>query len=132
MYCRHWRRARADRPATPPPSKSCGVVPVRLGADALGGAVNLVTDQQYETHAGFSYQVGSFGTHRASLDGRWRREPTGFVLGATAFLDVAENDYRVDVQIPDERGRLFAATVPRSHDGYDAYGVTQQPELGSG
>jgi len=88
--------------------------------------------EQYETHAGFSYQVGSFGTHRASLDGRWRREPTGFVLGATAFLDVAENDYRVDVQIPDERGRLFAATVPRSHDGYDAYGVIQQPELGSG
>ena len=58
-----------------------GVVPVRFGADALGGAVNLVTDQSYETHLGVSYQIGSFGTHRATVDGRWRHEPTGFIVG---------------------------------------------------
>lgn len=100
-----------------------GVVPVRFGADALGGAVNLVTDQSYETHAGASYQVGSFGTHRATLDGRYRHESTGIIAGGIAFVDVAENDYEVDVEVPDEVGRLHPATVPRFHDAYLAYGA---------
>src|SRR5688572_3568788 len=43
-----------------------GVVPVRFGADALGGVVHLVSSRNYETHVGASYQVGSFGTHRAT------------------------------------------------------------------
>jgi outer membrane receptor protein involved in Fe transport len=101
-----------------------GVVPVRFGADALGGAVNLVTDQSYETHLGVSYQIGSFGTHRATVDGRWRHEPTGFVVGGAAFLDVAKNDYEVDVEVADAQGRLSPATVPRFHDGYLSYGAT--------
>jgi len=101
-----------------------GVVPVRFGADALGGAVNLVTDQSYETHLGVSYQIGSFGTHRATVDGRWRHEPTGFIVGAAAFLDVAENDYEIDVEVADAQGRLSPATVRRFNDGYLSYGGT--------
>jgi TonB family protein len=34
-----------------------GVVPIRFGADALGGAVNLVSDTSYVTHAGASYPL---------------------------------------------------------------------------
>jgi vitamin B12 transporter len=101
-----------------------GVVPVRFGADALGGAVNLVTDQSYDTHLGVSYQIGSFGTHRATIDGRWRHEPTGIVVGGAAFLDIAENDYEVDVEVADAQGRLSPATVPRFHDAFLAYGAT--------
>jgi TonB family protein len=101
-----------------------GVVPIRFGADALGGAVNLVSDQAYHPHAGASYQVGSFGTHRVTVDGRWRHEPSGLVLGAIAFVDAAKNDYDVDVEIPDERGRPQPATVPRFHDAYRAWGGT--------
>lgn len=100
-----------------------GVVPVRFGADALGGAVNLATDQSYETHLGASYQAGWFGTHRATLDGRYRHEPSGLIIGAAAFLDAAANDYAVDVEVPDAVGRLSPATVPRFHDGYVAYGA---------
>jgi vitamin B12 transporter len=101
-----------------------GVVPVRFGTDALGGAINLVTDRSYETHVGVSYQVGSFGTHRVTLDGRYRHEPTGLIVGGAAFLDAAENDYDIDVEVADAQGRLSPATVPRFHDGYVAYGVT--------
>ncbi len=44
-----------------------GVVPVRFGADALGGAVNMVTDDTVEgTHGSVSQQIGSFGTQRTS------------------------------------------------------------------
>jgi len=101
-----------------------GVVPIRFGADALGGGVNLVGDRNYENHAGLSYQVGSFGTHRFTLDGRYRHEPTGIIFGGTGFFDITKNDYKVDVNIPDDRGQLHPATVPRFHDGYRAYGTT--------
>lgn len=99
-----------------------GVVPIRFGADALGGAVNLISDQRYATHAGLSYQVGSFGTHRLALDGRYRHERSGFVAGGSFFLDNAKNNYLVDVEVPDERGRLEPARVRRFHDAYFAYG----------
>lgn len=101
-----------------------GVVPIRFGADALGGAVNLVSDATYESHAAASYQLGSFGTHRVTLEGRWLDEPTGLVASIAGFLDRADNDYDVDVEIPDDRGRLHDATVPRFHDAYAAQGGT--------
>src|SRR5690606_39654550 len=45
-----------------------GVLPVSLGADALGGAVNIVT----RTNANYmdvSYGYGSFDTHKAGISG---------------------------------------------------------------
>ena len=99
-----------------------GVVPIRFGADALGGAVNFVTEQDYRTRAAASYQVGSFGTHRVTLAGRYRHEPTGLVASAEGFFDTTKNNYDVDVEIPDERGRLSPARVPRFHDAYRAGG----------
>lgn len=106
-----------------------GVVPVRFGSDALGGAINLVTDQRFENHASASYQIGSFGMHRATLAGRYAHQPTGFTAYGEAFFDRAKNDYQVDVEIPDERGRLSAARVPRFHDAYRAHGGTLQAGL---
>lgn len=98
-----------------------GVVPSRFGSDALGGAINLVTDQGTNGAASVSYQAGSFGTHRVTAAGR---APVGagvLVRGAT-FVDVTRNDYHVDVEVPDERGRLTPARVERFHDGYRAAG----------
>jgi vitamin B12 transporter len=100
-----------------------GVVPVRYASDALGGAVNFVSDQSFENRFTGSYQLGSFGTRRATLYGRYRDENTGLVAGVESYLDGAKNDYDVDVEVPDERGRLHAATVPRFHDRYRAHGV---------
>jgi outer membrane receptor protein involved in Fe transport len=100
-----------------------GVVPVRYASDALGGAVNFVSDQSFENRFTGSYQLGSFGTRRATLFGRYRDEATGLVTGVESYLDGAKNDYDVDVEVPDERGRLHPATVPRFHDRYRAYGV---------
>jgi vitamin B12 transporter len=101
-----------------------GVVPIRFGADALGGAVNLVSDQRYETHAGASYQVGSFSTRRITVDGRHRDEPTNIVAGGTAFFDITENDYEIEVEVSNARGKMRPAVVPRFHDDYRAYGAT--------
>ncbi len=100
-----------------------GVVPIGLGADALGGAVNLVTDQRYVTRVAASLQAGSFGTYRGTVDVRYRHEPSGFVAGAALYGDYALNNYWVEVDVPDERGRLAPANVRRFHDGYTARGA---------
>ncbi|WP_437966324.1 TonB-dependent siderophore myxochelin receptor MxcH [Sorangium sp. So ce260] len=100
-----------------------GVVPVRFGADALGGAVNLVTDQDLcESRAGASYEVGSFDTHRAALAGSHLHRPSGLFTRASGFFDYAKNDYPVDVEVADERGRLSPARVYRFHDRYRSAG----------
>ncbi|MFP2925693.1 TonB-dependent siderophore myxochelin receptor MxcH [Pyxidicoccus sp. 3LG] len=100
-----------------------GVVPVRFGADALGGAVNLVSSDGDEPSGGIaSLQAGSFGTWRGMLAGRYRFGEGGLFIKGHAFGDLARNDYRVDVEVPDAQGRLSPASVPRFHDGYGAFG----------
>jgi len=101
-----------------------GVVPVRFGADALGGAINLVSDQGHRNQLAASYQVGSFGTHRLSVNGQYRARVSGLFASGAAFVDQAQNNYPIDVQVADETGRLSAATVKRFHDAYSAAGGT--------
>lgn len=100
-----------------------GVVPIRLGADALGGAVNLVTpDMRYGLSGSASYQTGYFGTHRVSANLNYVVDRTGLFVSGGGFYDFAENNYKVDVEIADEKGRLQQVTVPRFHDSYKAQG----------
>lgn len=101
-----------------------GVVPIRFGADALGGAVNLVTPSRYDNRLTASYQVGSFGTRRFTVDGRYRHDPTGIIADANAFFDVSNNNYPIDVEAPDARGRPREVEAKRFHDGYRAFGGT--------
>jgi vitamin B12 transporter len=101
-----------------------GVVPVRFGADALGGAVNLVTPQPRSgPHAAASYQAGSYGEHRATLTGQLLHEPSGFYVGVGGFLDAALNDYPIDVEVANAVGRPEPARVHRFHDAYQARGA---------
>jgi len=101
-----------------------GVVPVRFGADALGGAINLVSNTTLsENRAAASYQGGSFGTHRVTAAGRYLDAATGLVGAAEAFFDYSENDYRINVEVPDDVGRLSPASVSRFHDRYRAAGA---------
>ena len=100
-----------------------GVVPTRFGADALGGAVQLVgAENVRKSGASASYQIGDFGTHRASASGRYVHAPTGIMLHGAAFFDAADNDYLVDVTAYDAQGSTRDARLPRFHDGYRAHG----------
>jgi len=101
-----------------------GVVPVRFGGDALGGAINLVTEpEKLRGKASLSYQIGSFATYRTTAAGQYYDARSGFFARTNAFLDHAKNNYPIDVRIPDARGRLSDARVVRFHDGYAARGV---------
>ncbi len=110
-----------------------GVVPLRFGADALGGAVNLVSPQnQSWLGGGFSLQAGSFSTLRFSA-GAHHRSRRGLYQAAGVYIDSTLNDYPVSVQIPDSNGRLHDSIVPLFHNAYDArggfadVGVVNQP-----
>ncbi|WP_437733336.1 TonB-dependent siderophore myxochelin receptor MxcH [Sorangium sp. So ce1335] len=101
-----------------------GVVPVDFGADALGGAVNLVTDRDVRgTHGAASYEVGSYDSHRLTLSARHLHEPSGFFARVGGFFDSAKNDYPVDVVTADPTtGREGHARAYRFHDAYRAAG----------
>ena len=45
-----------------------GVVPVWLGSDALGGAINIVTDNSTGSYVDASYSYGSFNTHISAVN----------------------------------------------------------------
>ena len=101
-----------------------GVVPVALGADALGGAVNLITPKDSLKDGGsFSYQTGSFGTHRLALNGESALNDSGLFFRGSAYYDYAKNNYKVDVEVPDEQGKLQEVSLRRFHDAYKASGV---------
>lgn len=101
-----------------------GVVPIQFGADALGGAVNLVSPTVYQGWSGAaSYQVGSFNTHRATASMAYASDSSGWFASAGGFYDYTDNNYKIDVAIADEQGRLHQQTVKRFHDGYKAFGL---------
>ncbi|MCG8574824.1 MAG: TonB-dependent receptor [Flavobacteriales bacterium] len=99
-----------------------GVVPVHLGADALGGAVNIVTNKNIGDFLDVSYSVGSFNTHRASVLGRFVHDSTGFVVNANAFFNYSDNDYEIEVEIADLETGAYGEPekVKRFHDAYQS------------
>ncbi|WXH33470.1 Vitamin B12 transporter BtuB [Myxococcus stipitatus] len=100
-----------------------GVVPVRFGADALGGAVQIVTPENVEgTKASASYEMGSFETHRVTASAQHVSGSTGLLLRASGFFDSSPNDYAVDVKVGDPSGRVIEERLPRFHDGFRAGG----------
>jgi outer membrane receptor protein involved in Fe transport len=77
-----------------------GVVPIELGADALGGAINIVTRQQANTYVDASYSYGSFNTHRSNLSvGHTTRRGLFFQLNA--YQNYSDNSYRVKATLLD-------------------------------
>ncbi|WP_282122496.1 TonB-dependent receptor [Algibacter mikhailovii] len=71
-----------------------GVVPVNLGSDALGGAINLVTNQKTTNFASASYSFGSFNTHQVALHGQWKSN-SGFTTRLSTFYTYSDNNYKV-------------------------------------
>ena len=77
-----------------------GVVPIELGGDALGGAVNIVTNKSVRRYIDASYSYGSFNTHKAAVNTRFTSK-NGFVTNINAFLNYSDNSYKVEAQVPD-------------------------------
>ncbi|MGY5355450.1 TonB-dependent receptor domain-containing protein [Wenyingzhuangia sp. IMCC45467] len=95
-----------------------GVVPVWLGTDALGGAINIITNQAHD-FLDTSYSYGSFNTHRASVNGAHTNKKTGFTFRGNLNYNYSDNDYKVFADIKDANGNILETTnVKRFHDRY--------------
>ncbi len=96
-----------------------GVVPVWLGADALGGAVNIVTGSQQRTYLDVSYSYGSFNTHRSAVNAGLTTAK-GFTFQLNAFQNYSDNNYHVQVDVADIHTGAYYPNqkVRRFHDTY--------------
>ena len=106
-----------------------GVVPISLGADALGGAVNIISRSD-PNYLDVTYGFGSFNTHRASVNLAHTNMTSGFTIRATSFLNYSDNNYKVNVRpINLQNGqRMPLQEVERFHDLYRS--TTAQVEVG--
>lgn len=96
-----------------------GVVPISLGSDALGGAVNIVTNARTGSYVDASYSYGSFNTHRSYVNAGYTSK-SGFTAQINVFQNYSDNNYRVLTDIVNlETGqKTFNVRVPRFHDKY--------------
>lgn len=107
-----------------------GVLPVSLGADALGGAVNIVP-RVNANYVDAAYKVGSFGTHRVNVNAAKTDMKSGLTLRANAFYNYSDNDYKVYAPVVDLSTGLSEGDrwVKRFHDGYQSAGIRLESGL---
>ena len=97
-----------------------GVVPAYLGADALGGAINIITRREQRNYLDASYGIGSFHTHKADLFAQVVDRRTGIIVRPVAGFNFSKNDYLMrGVELWDEAAQEFRLTDRRRfHDDY--------------
>ncbi len=108
-----------------------GVVPAHFASDALGGAVNIVTNRDWQRAIDVSYSYGSFNTHRAAVSTNYTEPKTGIHVNFNGYFNHSDNDYRMRsnpkaneyLTVLAEDGRSFdtIASAKRFHDGYQSY-----------
>lgn len=91
-----------------------GVLPVDVGTDAMGGAINIITEQKAFSHARASYSNGSFNTHLADLEIGLASKKNAF-LTLNAAYNYSDNDYKMKALLF-EKNKI--ETVKRFHDAY--------------
>ena len=97
-----------------------GVVPASLGDDALGGAINIITNQSKRNYLDVSYGIGSFHTHRADLNAQFVEPKSGLIVKPTLGVNYSKNDYLmkgVEVRNADKTG-FITTDCRRFHDDY--------------
>ena len=96
-----------------------GVVPIWLGSDALGGAVNIVTTSQPVSYLDASYSFGSFNTHRTAINAGYTAK-SGFTAQVNLFQNYSDNNYKVYMDIVDIQTSTMLGKkwVRRFHDKY--------------
>ncbi|WP_315102047.1 TonB-dependent receptor [Capnocytophaga sputigena] len=97
-----------------------GVVPVTFGADALGGAINVVTRKSRYNYGNLSYTFGSFNTHKSTLNlGQFLTDNISVELNA--YQNYSDNSYRVFTEYLDLQTGTYSKEkrwFKRFHDRY--------------
>lgn len=99
-----------------------GVMPLYLASDALGGGINLVSRQDHSKFAELSYELGSFNTHRATLNALWQNKSGKFYLGTNSSFNYSDNSYTVNVPFLDaQTSATTYKDTKRFHDATNTY-----------
>ncbi len=106
-----------------------GVVPAWLGADALGGAINIITIGKKKNYLDASISVGSYHTYQADIAGRYTF-PNGMIIHPSISVGYAKNDYTMrGVRVWSEEDEAYVARdMKRFHDKY--FSAMAQLEIG--
>ncbi len=106
-----------------------GVVPIEFGSDALGGAVNLVTNQNSKSFIDASYSYGSFNTHRAALVSQYTFS-NQLQVKVNAYYNYSDNNYKIWVDNVDTETSSIDGEIEvnKFHDAYES--KTGQFEVG--
>ena len=95
-----------------------GVLPIALGADALGGAVNFLTRGNYTNYLDVSYGMGSFNTHRVNLNGYYELPNTKLYVDLASYFLHSDNNFENEAPFTDPSTQTrFFRRVERFHDG---------------
>ncbi|MTG98021.1 TonB-dependent receptor plug domain-containing protein [Myroides sp. BIT-d1] len=99
-----------------------GVVPVHLSTDAMGGAVNIISNGTSKDYLDASYTIGSFNTHKVNLNGQLKDQKTGLIMRVNTFLNKSDNDYKMkDMKIWNTNTNAFELKdVKRFNDEYQS------------
>lgn len=99
-----------------------GVLPVSLGADALGGAINFVSKNTSKNSLDISYSFGSFNSHLANLNGYFNIPESKLFVSLASYTNISDNNYKIEVEIPNKNtGNPQKNTVERFHDGVESF-----------
>jgi outer membrane receptor protein involved in Fe transport len=102
-----------------------GILPVELGADALGGAINIVTRKERQDCINASYSIASFNTHRLNILGK-KYITNHFFTSFQANVNYAKNNYPVEVELIKPNGHSDTIKTPLFHDLFKNYNVQLQ------
>ncbi|MBA6153129.1 TonB-dependent receptor [Gelidibacter maritimus] len=97
-----------------------GVVPIELGSDALGGAINIITNQNSNTYLDASYSYGSFNTHKSNINLGYTAA-SGFTSRLNVFQNYSDNSYKVKTNLLDLETNSYSKEehwFKRFHDRY--------------
>lgn len=96
-----------------------GVVPIWLGSDALGGAINIITGNRNRNYLDVSYSYGSFNTHRSVINAAVTSKK-GLTAQISAYQNYSDNNYKVKVDAADINTGAYDPGVflRRFHDTY--------------
>lgn len=97
-----------------------GVVPIELGSDALGGAINIITNQNANTYLDASYSYGSFNTHKSNINLGYTAT-SGFTTRLNVFQNYSDNSYKVKTNLLDLETNSYSKEeywFKRFHDRY--------------
>ncbi|MEM7380813.1 MAG: TonB-dependent receptor [Bacteroidota bacterium] len=75
-----------------------GVLPVDISSDALGGGINIITEENTVNRLRASYSAGSFNTHLGDLSVTLTDGKESFVK-VTAGVNYSDNDYTFNAPI---------------------------------